>query len=489
MESGDLYVTAGDNLWGRLFFPEPIADMRRVGEQLFLRSAQAVFRLGHENLTFEEISRTELPVLDFWPLGQGGLVLLLPDRLEFQGAPLSLPDGISSTGTTAFHAAGATFMSSIGERDDLLLAGKWRPIQGEVSAFPDLIGVAASGKERLAGSAEGVLVLEIDADGRLRGSRPFSSGTRTGLAAIPAEKGWPVFQELATPTRLQVRTPGESELRALQIPGLTPLLRTALLGEAGPWFFLEAAGAAFTRFRIYYPETGQSTLISGGNLGIGMLMDFCLDDEGTLWLLGQNGIRGLERAFALRATETPSWQSPSLQGRPLLEGTPLSSLRALPDGSLWVGTQDAGLFAFEPRFSGLRQQWRQEDSPLISNAIRRLSFEPFSGELFIQGSGHLSSLNTPATRSISPMENLRIYPNPIRPEAGERLTIEGLESESQVLISTLSGRVIFRAEARGGRIVWAPKDSTGEALQVGVYLIFARSAAGTERLIGKFTVN
>ncbi|MGY6560139.1 MAG: PorZ beta-propeller-like domain-containing protein [Nitritalea sp.] len=489
MEGGSLYHKRPDSPWEALFFPEPLADMRRVEDQLYLRSAQAIYLLSESTLAFEEVARSQEPLRDFWPLGQRELVLLLPNRLEFQGVPLSLPEGISTNRTKAFHARGATFMSEERAGDDILLAGKWSPLQRESSSFPDLIGVAASGKEWLAGSAEGVLVLDIEPEKEAIQSRRFADSDNARVAAIPAELGWPVFQELDNPVHLQLLAVGENRLRNLQIPGLAPLLRTALQTEAGPWFFLEAAGATFTRLRIYFPETGQNLLVSGGNLGIGLLMDFCLDEEGTLWLLGQNGIRALERAFTLRVTDTPNWQSPSLQGRAILEGNLLSSIRALPDGSLWVATQDAGLFAFEPRFGGLRQQWRQEDSPLISNDLRRLSYEPVSGELFIQGEGHLSSFNTPFTGSFSPMENILVYPNPIRPAAGEQLTIEGLENGSQVLVSTLSGRVLFRTEVRGGRVVWPPRDSTGEALQVGVYLIFARSATGTERLIGRFTVN
>lgn len=74
--------------------------------------------------------------------------------------------------------------------------------------------------------------------------------------------------------------------------------------------------------------------------------------------------------------------------------------------------------------------------------------------------------------------SVRVYPNPVTPEYGGIVTVDGLMDGSLVKIADSSGAVVWQGRAEGGMITWNIENSAGRRVRSGVYYVLASSNAG-----------
>ena len=213
-----------------------------------------------------------------------------------------------------------------------------------------------------------------------------------------------------------------------------------------------------------------------------------MDLEGNLWVGTSSGVFYLPFVQFVNANSPINSIVPVFDNRPLLSGVSVTSILVAPDQTKWVGTEREGLWQFSELADERREHFTRDNSPLTSGMIESLGFDPVTGELLIVQPNAAYSYRTNSIGSFESLSQLKIYPNPVRPDFSGILSIEGLTDFSQVKITNSAGRVVYGSQVRGGKVTWNIMEGLGGRPGPGVYLVYLMDISGQERIAGKFVV-
>ena len=162
----------------------------------------------------------------------------------------------------------------------------------------------------------------------------------------------------------------------------------------------------------------------------------------------------------------------------LLETEVIRSIAIDGGNRKWLGTQNSGLYLLSSDGVNQVQHFTKSNSPLLSNLISDIALNHRNGAVFIGTDKGLMSWRGEATNFVTEIDELQVYPNPVRRDFDGLIAIEGLAYRSTVHITSASGRWIATLSSEGGRAVWNGTDAVGQAVPHGVYLIFATAEDG-----------
>ena len=151
----------------------------------------------------------------------------------------------------------------------------------------------------------------------------------------------------------------------------------------------------------------------------------------------------------------------------------------------WIGTSSSGVFCLSPDGTEEIYRYSKENSPLISNNIFDIRTDLLSGEVFFATESGLVSIRTDATLGDPDFENVKVFPNPVRPEYEGPITIQGLGYQSDVKVTDVSGNIVFKTQSNGGTVIWDGKTLQGERAQSGVYLVWSAIAGEKGKNVAK----
>ncbi len=154
----------------------------------------------------------------------------------------------------------------------------------------------------------------------------------------------------------------------------------------------------------------------------------------------------------------------------------------------WFGTANSGILLLSEDGLEIIQQFTVENSPLISNAIIDLEINHETGEMFIITEEGLISFRTDATYEDPDYSDVKVFPNPARPDFDGPITIQGIKYNSDVKITDAAGNLVYQTASNGGTATWDRKTLTGELARTGVYLIWTAPNEGKGRFVGKVLV-
>ena len=126
-----------------------------------------------------------------------------------------------------------------------------------------------------------------------------------------------------------------------------------------------------------------------------------------------------------------------------------------------------------------------ENSPLPSNKVVSIAIEPKTGEVFFATAKGLVSYRGDAIVANNQYEDVYVFPNPVRPDYYENITITGLIYESNVKITDIAGNIVYETTSNGGQATWNGNNFSGNRVNSGVYLIFCSNNEGTETFVTK----
>jgi hypothetical protein len=159
------------------------------------------------------------------------------------------------------------------------------------------------------------------------------------------------------------------------------------------------------------------------------------------------------------------------------------------DGSnrKWIGTKNSGAYLLSD--DGLREVYHftEENSPLPSNTIYDIGINHSNGEVFFATENGVVGFFSTATNFDNEMSNVRVFPNPVRPEYEGNITIDGLAYNTSIKITDIQGNILFETESEGGRAVWNGLLSNGSRPATGVYLVYVSTPTGTAEDVKKLT--
>ena len=157
-------------------------------------------------------------------------------------------------------------------------------------------------------------------------------------------------------------------------------------------------------------------------------------------------------------------------------------------GHKWFTTYDSGVFMTNADGTEIIHNFTTTNSPLPSNCVYTVACAPDGTDKVYFGTTQgLMEYSSGYTAPSDDYNNVRIYPNPIRPDYYGDVTIDGLMAGSQVKILSASGALVAILEAEGGAVKWSAMNS-GKRVPAGVYHVLADSENQKGKPVGKIVV-
>ena len=151
----------------------------------------------------------------------------------------------------------------------------------------------------------------------------------------------------------------------------------------------------------------------------------------------------------------------------------------------WFATAHSGVFLTSPDGKETLANFRDDNSPLLSNGVTGIDINEKSGEVFIATDLGLVSYGGIATTGFDDYTDVYVYPNPIRKEYDGPITITGLVENSIVKITDINGVLVWETKSLGGQAVWDGRNFKGDRVATGVYLIMLATEDGSKSHITK----
>lgn len=171
-----------------------------------------------------------------------------------------------------------------------------------------------------------------------------------------------------------------------------------------------------------------------------------------------------------------------------LDNVLISAIKVDDGNRKWIGTQGNGIYVLDGENQEVVHQFNTANSPLISDNIYSIDINGKTGEVFIGTDKGLVSYQGEATDGQSSYADIYAYPNPVRPEFMDKVTITGLMDNSNVKITDLSGNIIYQTKSLGGQVIWDCRNRSGRRVATGVYLVLAATENSSESVVTKIAI-
>jgi hypothetical protein len=233
----------------------------------------------------------------------------------------------------------------------------------------------------------------------------------------------------------------------------------------------------------------------GTNLGRLKILSIVEDKDGTIWIGTEKGpiviynpTKFFDDDFYCTQIKVPRNDETNLADF-LLSNERINAICIDGGNRKWIGTESNGIFLLSEDGLETIHHFTTENSPLLSNKIQSLALNPKTGELFIGTDQGLVSYMSDATEGENTFsETAHAFPNPVKPDYTGLITITGLIRDSNVKITDINGNLIFAGNSVGGQFTWNGRNSKGNKVASGVYLVLAEDAEGKEGIATKILI-
>lgn len=154
----------------------------------------------------------------------------------------------------------------------------------------------------------------------------------------------------------------------------------------------------------------------------------------------------------------------------------------------WVALADAGVYLVSPNGQETIYQFTKDNSPLPSNTINDIEIDNVSGEVFFATDKGLVSFKGTSTKPEETLQNVYVYPNPVRPEFSGTIKIAGLTDKAIIKITDIEGNLVFETTSSGGTIEWDGTAFGKYKVASGVYMIFVSAQDAVETTVKKVMI-
>jgi ligand-binding sensor domain-containing protein len=231
-----------------------------------------------------------------------------------------------------------------------------------------------------------------------------------------------------------------------------------------------------------------------GNGGLPNNEVYCMEEDldGELWVGTLEGIAvfystdDIFTAESVNAEQILIEQDGNIQI--LLETEAVTCIEIDGGNRKWVGTQNSGVFLFSP--DGLEEifHFTSTNSPLPSNNVLDIAINHSTGEVYFATESGVVSFMSTATNFGLEINEVSVFPNPVRPGYEGLITIDGLAYDTDVKITDMGGNLVYKTTSEGGRAIWDGLTLNGEKAVHGVYLIFCSNPDGSATQVAKVAV-
>ncbi|WP_348823906.1 T9SS type A sorting domain-containing protein [Flavobacterium aestuarii] len=229
-----------------------------------------------------------------------------------------------------------------------------------------------------------------------------------------------------------------------------------------------------------------------GNLPVQDVRTLAVDTKNQLWIGTTKGLRVLYNVNDFQTESQLTTESIIIMednlAQELLYEQFITDIEVNGANEKWIGTADAGVFLVSPNGQQTKYHFTADNSPLPSNVINDISINSGTGEVFIATSKGLISFKGIATSASDNLNNVYVYPNPVRPEYQGTVKINGLLNKANVKITDVAGNLVFEATTEGGTLEWDTTAFGKYKVASGVYMIFVSAQDGSETKVKKVMI-
>lgn len=174
----------------------------------------------------------------------------------------------------------------------------------------------------------------------------------------------------------------------------------------------------------------------------------------------------------------------------LLSGVPITCIAIDGGNRKWFGTSGNGVYLVSADGLNTIHHFTAENSPLLSNVVYSIAINSETGEVMFGTDTGLIGYRSDATEAAESLDknNVKVFPNPVRPDFEGNLRVDGLSFNSDVKITTVTGQLVAQGSSQGGTFTWNLLDKRGNRVSTGVYYVIAADENGKKGAVAKFVV-
>jgi hypothetical protein len=225
---------------------------------------------------------------------------------------------------------------------------------------------------------------------------------------------------------------------------------------------------------------------NNGNLPNNIVNAIAQDKNGSVWIGTNQGVAVFDCLDRIFDPTSPCRISRRVKSTLdeytefLFDNDAVRSITVDGANRKWMGTE-AGVWLLSETGEDEILSFNINNSPLPSNRINDIAINNETGEVFIATELGLASYFGDATEGAPNHDNLKAFPNPVRPDYSGPISITGLVEGAFVKITDTRGILIHEGFALGGKYVWDGSDFSGRRAKTGVYFIFSSNPDGSEK--------
>ena len=208
-----------------------------------------------------------------------------------------------------------------------------------------------------------------------------------------------------------------------------------------------------------------------------------VDRENDLWV-------GTARGIAIVLDPGNPERAGGIASYKPLNGQTINSIAVDALNQKWVGTNEGAVLLSADGTQVIASYTTENTSgQLMDNRVLSVAVDQRTGTVFFGTPIGLASLTTSAAAPVSSFGELLVYPNPFLVPSDQPVTVDGLVEGSRLRILSVDGRVVADLPTPGGRVgFWDGKNTSGEDVASGVYLVIGYSEDGQQVGTGKVAV-
>jgi sugar lactone lactonase YvrE len=216
-----------------------------------------------------------------------------------------------------------------------------------------------------------------------------------------------------------------------------------------------------------------------------------LDKNNVLWIGTYKGLRVLYNTSSFFTEEV-------VRTEPIIileDGLPQELLAQqfitdiIVDGSnnKWISTADAGVFYVSSDGQNTIHHFTKDNSPLPSNGVNDMALDSEKGVVYFGTTRGLVAFTTGGSRTMETLEDIYVYPNPVRPGFNmeeDKIKIKNISENVNIKITDIEGNLVAEAQSNvnlryknynleidGGTAYWNGKNLANNTVASGVYLV------------------
>ncbi|PWA04300.1 type IX secretion system anionic LPS delivery protein PorZ [Flavobacterium psychrotolerans] len=229
-----------------------------------------------------------------------------------------------------------------------------------------------------------------------------------------------------------------------------------------------------------------------GNLPIEDAKVAAIDARNQMWIGTRKGLRVLSSVDSFlssnQLTTSPIIILEENLAQELLYEQSIIDIVVDGANNKWIGTADSGVFLVSPNGQQTIYHFTVNNSPLPSNTINDIDINGTTGEVFIATTRGMVSFKGTSTDPNENLENVYVYPNPVRPEYVGTVKISGLIDNANIKITDIEGNLVYETISEGGTFEWDTTAFGKYKVASGVYMIFISAQDGIETKVKKVMI-